>query len=145
MTDFRWVTPDFAVASQISPADLAVINGLGFRTVINNRPDGEVPNQPTGAEIAAATSAAGLTYRAVPFAGPPPPAVVAELCTLLAEAEAPILAYCRSGSRSILAWALAQALSGARDPDAIIALTLKAGYQHVAKARDALQALAPRR
>ena len=143
MTDFRQVTPDFAVAPQLTREDIAAAAAAGFKTLVNNRPDGEQPGQLTAAEAKAAAEAAGLSYRAIPFAGSPPPAVVAEMEALFAEAETPILAYCRSGTRSITAWALAQALAGTRTPDDIIALAAQAGYD-LAGARGALQSLYPR-
>ena len=143
MSQFRWVTPDFAVAPQLAAGDIAKAAAQGFRTIVNNRPDNEVPGQPSGEEIRSASAAQGLEYRSLPFSGPPPPTAVAEMTALLEEAPTPVLAYCRSGNRSILAWAMAQALSGARTPDEIIALARNAGYQ-VASVREALEALSPR-
>lgn len=143
MTQFTQVTPGFAVAAQISTDDIARAAAAGFRTIINNRPDQESPGQPTGAEIAAAAAAHGLDYKAAPFQGPPPPAVVAETATILEQAAGPVLAYCRTGNRSILAWGLAQALEGALKPDEIIALAAKAGYD-LSGARGALEGLAPK-
>ncbi|MBL8530127.1 MAG: TIGR01244 family phosphatase [Hyphomonadaceae bacterium] len=143
MTEFRQVTPAFAVAGQISTDDVARAAAEGFRTILNNRPEHESPDQPSGDEIAAAARAHGLTYRAAPFQGPPPPAIVAETATILEEAPGPVLAYCRTGTRSIMAWAMAQALEGALRPDEIIAAAAKAGYD-LSGARGALAGLAPR-
>lgn len=143
MTEFREVVPDFSVAAQLSVDDIARAAANGFKTIINNRPENEEPGQPRDAEMKAAVEAAGLTYRALPFAGPPPPAVVGETAILLEQAPGPILAFCRSGQRSVMAWAMAQALSGARRPDEIIALGIKAGYD-LERARAALETLAPR-
>jgi sulfide:quinone oxidoreductase len=143
MLQFRRVTPDFAVAAQLGPDDIARAAADGFRTLVNNRPDGEEPSQPKAAHIAAAAQNSGLTFRAVTFAGPPPPAAVAAMAQVLEEDPRPVLAYCRSGRRSIMAWALAEALVGARRPDEIIALAAKAGYD-LQGARGALETLAPR-
>lgn len=143
MTDFQRVTPDFAVAGQLGPADFARAAAAGFKTLVNNRPEGEAPGQPSEAEVKAAATAAGLTYRSVPFAGPPPPGAVAATAELLEEAPGPVLAYCRTGRRSITAWAMAQALSGERRPNEIIALAAKAGYD-LEGARGALETLAPK-
>lgn len=143
MSEFRWVTPDFAVAPQLAPEALARAASAGFKTVIKNRPEGEEPGQPPEAEIEAAADAAGLAFHVLPFKGPPPPGIVAETATLLAESPGPTLAYCRTGTRSITAWAMAQALSGARTPDEIITLGDKAGYD-LSGAREALEALAPK-
>lgn len=144
MSEFKRVTPDFAVASQLETDDIVRAAAEGFRTIISNRPDGEAPGQPSVSEIKAAAEAAGLTFRAIPFSGlPPAPAVVMETAQALDEANGPVLAYCRTGNRSISAWALAQALAGSHTPDEIIALAQKAGYD-LSGARGALETLAPR-
>jgi uncharacterized protein (TIGR01244 family) len=128
MSDFRRVTDDFTTAPQISLADVAEAARLGFRTVINNRPDGEDPAQPPSAEVEAAARAAGLAYHHIPVRGGPTPEQVDATRELLATAEGPILAFCRSGTRSIVTWSLAQATSGAQSPSDLIALGRNAGY-----------------
>ena len=144
MSEFKRVTPDFAVAGQLGTADIARAADEGFRTIISNRPDGEAPGQPSASEIKTAAEAAGLTFRHIPFSGvPPAPAVVMETAEALDEANSPVLAYCRCGARSITAWALAQALAGSHTPDEIIALAQKAGYD-LTGARGALETLAPK-
>jgi len=144
MSAFKPVTSGFSVSHQISVEDVAAAAAAGFRTIVNNRPDGESPDQPPGAEIAAAAAAHGLTYQALPYAGgPPPPAVVRATAQMLSEAPGPVLAYCRSGTRSIMAWAMAQALEGELAPDEIIAKAGAAGYD-LAGARGALEGLAPK-
>ena len=142
MTEFRWVTADFAVAPQLDLADIARAAKAGFKTLIKNRPEAEEPGQIKEFEVQATALAAGLDYRALPFTGPPPPAAVAAMAELLEQAPGPVLAYCRSGMRSILAWGMAQALTGARRPNEIIALAAKAGYDLEGK-REPLEALAP--
>jgi len=143
MSQIRWVTPDFAVSPQIDARVVGEAAALGFKSVVNNRPDGEALGQPKGEEIAAAAAAHGLQYRAVPFSGPPPPATVEALSDLLGALPAPVLAYCRTGTRSIMAWAMAQALVGARPVDELILLAEKAGYD-LSGARPALETLSPR-
>ncbi|MBC7769415.1 MAG: TIGR01244 family phosphatase [Phycisphaerales bacterium] len=144
MTEFRRVSPHFAVAGQLDLADISRAAAEGYRTLVINRPEGEEPGQPAMAEIKAAAEAAGLAFRAIPFSGlPPPPSAVAATAALLEEAEAPVLAYCRTGKRSIMAWAMAQALTGNQRPDEIIALAAKAGYD-LQGARGALDTLAPK-
>jgi sulfide:quinone oxidoreductase len=143
MSEFRTVTPDFAVVGQIDAAGVRRAGEQGFKTIIVNRPDGEEPGQPKLDEIKAAAEAAGLQVRNLPFRMPPPPAVVAETAAVLEEAPGPVLAYCRTGTRSITAWAMAQALAGTRRPDEIVALAAKAGYD-LAGARGALETLAPK-
>lgn len=143
MTEFRAVSPAFSVASQLTPEDVARAAAEGFRTIINNRPEGEGGERTWGQEIEAAAKAHGLAYRALPFAGPPPPAVVAETALLLDSAIGPVLAYCRSGTRSIMAWGMAQALEGNLAPDEIVAAAAKAGYD-LEGARRAFESLAPK-
>ncbi|MCX7358804.1 MAG: TIGR01244 family sulfur transferase [Alphaproteobacteria bacterium] len=144
MSEFKRVTPDFAVAAQLGTDDIARAAAEGFKTIIVNRPDNETPGQPSADEIKSAADAAGLEFRSIPFSGlPPAPAVVMETAEALDEAKGPVLAYCRSGTRSITAWALAQALAGSHTPDEIIALAQKAGYD-LSGARGALETLAPK-
>jgi uncharacterized protein (TIGR01244 family) len=143
MTQFHRVTPNFAVAGQLQAEDVTRAAADGFKMVVSNRPDGEEPGQPSGAEIMAAAEAAGLAFTALPYTGQAPPGVVAETAALLDETNGPILAYCRTGRRSITAWALAQALAGGHTPDEIIALAAKAGYD-LGGARGALDTLAPK-
>ncbi len=143
MTEFRKVVPNFAVAGQINADDVRRAAEEGYRTLIVNRPEKEEPGQPDHGEMAAAAEAAGLRFVALPFTGPPPPAVVAETAEILEAAGAPVLAYCRTGRRSIMAWAMAQALTGARRPAELIELAGKAGYD-LTGARTALDTLAPR-
>jgi uncharacterized protein (TIGR01244 family) len=126
MTDFRSVTDTFAVSPQISPADVAEAAAKGFTLIINNRPDGEAPGQPTGAEIEAAARAAGLDYLNAPVVGRPGPAQVEAMREAVAGARGKVLAYCRSGNRSICTWAMGQA--GAVDRDRLLRLGAAAGY-----------------
>jgi uncharacterized protein (TIGR01244 family) len=99
------ITPlasDFAVSPQLSPGDFAEIARLGYRSIINNRPDGEGgPDQPHSSVLAAAAREAGLTYVFVPVT---PMAAdtdaIEQVRTLLGELPRPILAFCRSGARS---------------------------------------------
>lgn len=144
MSAFKPVTNDFSVSGQMRVEDVAAAAAAGYRTIINNRPEGESADQTPGAEIAAAAAEHGMTYRALPFSGgPPPPGVVSGTAAVLSEAPGPVLAYCRSGTRSIMAWALAQALEGALGPDEIIAKADQAGYD-LRGARGALEGLAPK-
>jgi uncharacterized protein (TIGR01244 family) len=128
MSEFRKVTEDFSVAPQISLNDLARARAEGFVLVINNRPDGEQPGQPTSAQIEAAARAAGLAYAHVPVVGGPGPDEVEEVRLAIAEAEGPVLAFCRSGTRSIVTWSIGQAISGARTRGELIDLAGAAGY-----------------
>ena len=87
-----------------------------------------MPRQMTSAEAASAAKAAGLAYVEIPFAGGPGPAQVEATMEALETAAQPVLAFCRSGTRSITAWALAQAAAGAMAPDQILQAAGRAGY-----------------
>lgn len=121
MLDIRPIDPGFAVAPQIDPADVPMIAQAGFVLVINNRPDDEVPGQPAGEAVEAACRAAGLDYLAVPVdhQGFRLDQVTATV-NAIAEASGPVLAYCRSGTRSCHLWALASAGMGVPVEDVIV-------------------------
>ncbi len=128
MSDIRQVTEDFAVAPQIAPEDMAKAAKMGFVLVINNRPDGEAPDQPDSATMAAAAKAVGLAYLHVPVLGRPTTEQVEAVAAAVQEAKGPVLAFCRSGTRSINTWSLGQAVAGARSRDELIQLGADAGY-----------------
>jgi uncharacterized protein (TIGR01244 family) len=96
------VSPDVCVAPQLHPEAMAAAADAGFKSVINNRPDFEGgPDQPTNAAIEAAAHAAGLSYVFLPVAsGYQSPEEIARFAELLATLPKPILAFCRSGTRS---------------------------------------------
>ncbi len=125
--DIRPVTPAFATAPQLAPGDLAEAAARGFAFVINNRPDGEQPGQPTSAQMEAAARAAGLGYLHVPVVGAPGPDEVEAVRAAVASAPGPVLAFCRSGTRSIVTWARGEAQAG-RPPAELVALGREAGY-----------------
>jgi uncharacterized protein (TIGR01244 family) len=128
MADIRRVTDDFSVAPQLAPEDLATAAAQGFKLIVNNRPDGEAPGQPTGAQMAEAAQAAGLAYVHIPVSGMARPDQVQAMRAALAEAGGPTLAFCRSGTRSITAWAIGEVTSGDRPAPEIVALAGEAGY-----------------
>ena len=128
MSDFRHVTDDFTTAPQISLADVAEAARQGFKTLISNRPDGEEPGQPTAAEVAAAAQAAGLVFHHIPVRGGPTPEQVEQTQAVLQDADLPVLAFCRSGTRSIITWSLSQASSGALSRADLVGLGHTAGY-----------------
>jgi len=137
----RPVDETIAVAPQIEPEDMAEIAKLGFTAVINNRPDQEQAGQPEGDSIRAAAEAAGLSYTAIPithagFSGNQIDAMVAAL----EAAGGPVLAFCRSGTRSCNLWALARAKMG-DNPDQLMAKAAATGYD-LSGIRPLLDALA---
>ncbi|WP_375398218.1 TIGR01244 family sulfur transferase [uncultured Sphingomonas sp.] len=124
----RRIDDKVSVAPQIEPADVAGIKAAGFVAIVNNRPDDEQDGQPAGDAIRDAALAAGLTYAAIPVthAGFSFPQVQA-MADVLAGADGPVLAFCRSGTRSCSLWALARASQGAK-ADVLIAAGAGAGY-----------------
>jgi uncharacterized protein (TIGR01244 family) len=125
---FRKISDRVFASPQIGLAEVAQAAAQGITLIVNNRPEGESDDQVPGAEIEAAAKAAGLGYVAIPVthAGFSEGQVKA-MSEALAQAGGPVLAYCRSGTRSTLLWALAEASRGA-DPDAIAAQAAQAGY-----------------
>lgn len=96
------LTADFAVAPQLDPAAMAQAAAQGFRSVVNNRPDGEGgPGQPTSQAMQAAAEAAGLVYAYLPVSGGyQSPDEIAQFRQLIDTLPKPMLAFCRSGARS---------------------------------------------
>ncbi len=128
MSDFRKLSDTMLASPQISLDDIAEAKAVGVTLIVNNRPDGEDPSAPQGDEIAAVAEAAGLSYVAIPIghSGFSEPQVDALIAALEANTGA-TLGYCRSGTRSTLLWALAQAKLGT-SPDTIAAAAAQAGY-----------------
>jgi uncharacterized protein (TIGR01244 family) len=115
------------VSPQISTEDIPTLKAAGFTTVINNRPDGEAPDQPTSDQIEKAAQAAGLVYHYIPLGRDGvSPDMVERMTDALEGSEGPVLAYCRSGTRSTTLWALSRA--GEEPADRIIAEAAAAGY-----------------
>ena len=143
MSDFRPLSAGFSVAPQISIEDVAEAKAQGFAMIVNNRPDGEEPSAPQGGDIAHAAAAEGIAYAAIPIGHSGfSHAQIDALDKLLADATGPILAYCRSGTRSTLLWALAEASRG-EDPSELARLAGNAGYD-VSPVRALMDMLAAR-
>jgi uncharacterized protein (TIGR01244 family) len=126
---FRKIDDKTYASPQIELTDIAEASALGIGMIINNRPEDESADQTPGAEIEAAAKAAGIAYVAIPVthAGFSMPQVEAMEAALADAGDKPVLAYCRSGTRSTLLWALAQARMG-MSTDAIAASAAGAGY-----------------
>ncbi|MFM9827337.1 MAG: TIGR01244 family sulfur transferase [Sphingomonas sp.] len=118
----------FAVSPQITPADVTELARAGFLGVINNRPDGEEPGQPASAAIRAVCETLGMAYTEIPVthAGFSHPQLDA-MAAALDAAGGPVLAFCRSGTRSCNLWALAMAKQGAA-PDDLCGKAAASGY-----------------
>ena len=134
---FRQIDERTWVAGQIHPEDLAAAKAAGVTMIVNNRPEGEEAGQPPAAEIEAAARAAGLGYRHIPVASGFSASQVAQMAAALEEAEGPVLAFCRSGTRSTFLWALARAQAG-DDGEELMRKAAAAGYD-LTPIRSALQ------
>ena len=124
----RPLVDGLSVSPQLEAADLAALAALGFRSVINNRPDHEEPNQPLSASLKDAAAEAGLAYRELPVvSGQVTDEQAAAFGEVLEQSPGPVLAFCRTGTRSTTLWALNAARRGAA-VDGILATAAKAGY-----------------
>lgn len=125
---FHKLTETVFASPQIGLAEVAAAKEQGIVLIVNNRPEGESDDQVAGDVIAAAARTAGIDYVAIPIthAGFSEPQVQA-MVQALATAQGPVLAYCRSGTRSTLLWALAEASQGGNSAD-IAAKAAQAGY-----------------
>ena len=121
----RQLTEQLSVAPQIAVADMPAIAAQGFRSIVNNRPDGEEPGQPDNAALEAAAHAAGLEWRHIPVvSGKVNDDQVRSFSEAMAQLPGPVLAFCRSGTRCSALWAL----SSDDTVDNILATTEAAGY-----------------
>lgn len=140
---FRRIDDSISVSPQITTDQVADAAAQGVTLIVNNRPEGEEPGQTTGDEIAAACAAAGLEYRAIPVTHAGFSAnQLEEMNAALDAAGGPVLAYCRSGTRSTYLWALAKAQKGAQ-PDELADSAAAAGYD-LGSIRPMLDALSAR-
>jgi len=125
---FRQVSDRVWASPQITLDDVAAAAAQGFTLIINNRPEQESDDQTPGESIAAAAAAAGLSYVAIPVTHSGfSQAQVTGMVEALGQGEGKVLAYCRSGTRSTLLWALAQASLGS-NLDEVTTQALQAGY-----------------
>lgn len=136
----RTLTPRYSVSPQIAPEDLPGIAAAGFTTVICNRPDAENPPELQAAAMGKAAEAAGLRFEVLELTHQTmTPANIARQKAMIEASEGPVLAYCASGTRCSVIWALGQAAS--KSADEILATTARAGYQ-LDHLRPALEQLA---
>jgi sulfide:quinone oxidoreductase len=143
MSKFIQITPDFAVAGQLGPDDVARAAALGFRTIINNRPDGEERGQPTSEETQRTAAAFGLGYAHIPTTRSDvfSDEVVGHTAQALAGQSGPVLAHCKSGQRSAIVWAAAMARER---PVAEVLASLNAAGLDLGFLRDELERQADR-
>ena len=125
--DIHPLTPDYAVSPQIDPEDFAAIKAAGYTRVIDNRPDGEIPPSHHASTMQAAAEAAGLEFVVNPvIGGALTMANVTTQAEAIASATGPVLAYCASGNRSSICWALSKA--GEMSADDLINTAARQGY-----------------
>ena len=125
--ELKRINEHISVSPQISPADVAAIKAAGFVAIVNNRPDGEAPDQPSSDTIEKAAQAAGLAYHFIPLGREGvSPDMVERTKSVLEGSSGPVFCYCRSGTRSTTLWALSQA--GKMPATDIIAAAQRAGY-----------------
>lgn len=123
----RQITPRYFVSPQINPEDLAALKAAGFTKVICNRPDEEIPPSHHAAVMANAAQAAGLEFFVLPLTHQTmTPQNIAAQMEAVDTASGPVLAYCASGTRCSVIWALAQA--GKMPVEDILTTALRAGY-----------------
>ena len=101
------------IGGQIEPADVPELKQLGVTMIVNNRADGEEPGQPLASEIEEAAEKAGVGYRFVPIIRGIGPSDVEAMQEAMDATDGKMLAFCRSGNRSALAWAVARSEQGA--------------------------------
>ena len=124
----RQLSPRYQVSPQIAVEDIPAIAAEGITTIICNRPDAEVPPSHQAEAIGTAARAAGLTFEVLELTHQTmTPENVAKQRALIDTADGPVLAYCASGTRCSVVWALGQA--GDMATDDILAATANAGYQ----------------
>ena len=140
--DIRPLSPAYAVSPQIAVEDIPAIVDAGYKTIICNRPDAEVPPTHQADAIGEAAKAAGLTFVVIPVTHQGLNLdMIDEQRAALDASDGPVLAYCASGTRSSIVWSFGQAKDMAADE--IIAATAAAGYD-LGGMRGQLEALANR-
>ncbi len=123
----RIVTENFAVSPQIHVEHCADLAQLGYQLVICNRPDHEDADQPTALQIQSAAEQAGMAFVHLPIAGGFSGETLDQMTAWLAKYPK-VFAYCRSGTRSVTAWALAQRGQGAKNAQNLLSAAANAGY-----------------
>ena len=125
--NIRQLTPRYYVSPQIDPGDMEDLRAAGITRILCNRPDSEVPPSHSAQAMRIAAEAAGIAFAEQPLTHQTMvPEVIAKNRALGAETEDVVLAYCASGTRSTIAWALGQA--GDMSPEDIVSAARAAGY-----------------
>ena len=120
----RWLTDEFGVTPQLMPDDIPALAGDGVTTLICNRPDAEVPPDLSAEAMRAAAEAAGLNFVFNPYTAGMPS--LEQVSAQRPDLPGRTVAYCASGTRSTVLWALSEA--GQRETDEILDRARGAGY-----------------
>lgn len=133
------ISPYLSVSDQITPTEISLLKAEGYKTIINNRPDGEEDGQPTSKDIQALAAEMGLDYVHLPvIPGKITSDAIQAFAKAMAEKQGPVLAYCRTGTRAITLWALSEA--GHLSTEAIIQTASEANYD-LSSLKDKLNSL----
>lgn len=138
--DIRPLSETYAVSPQIQPEDIQAIADAGFAMVICNRPDGEIPSELSAETLRPLVEAAGMGFVVNPVVGGALSMENVEAQRAAMDGtDQKVLAYCASGNRSSIVWALAMA--GRMPTDALIAAGAPYGYQ-IGQFREMIEGLA---
>jgi uncharacterized protein (TIGR01244 family) len=138
--DLRPIADGYSVAPQLQPADMEALAAQGVTTVICNRPDGEIPPPLQAAAMQEAAERAGLAFVFNPVVGGAlTEDNVEEQAEAIAASDGPVVAYCASGNRSTIVWALG--VAGEVPVDEILSRARSGGYD-LGWLRPQLEALA---
>lgn len=125
--EYPQLSSTLTVGPQIRPEDLQAIAAAGYKTVINNRPDGEAMDQPQAQLMAEQANALGMDYFHQPVVGGMiGDKEIEQFSRLIEDAKKPVFAYCRTGTRCTVLWALSEA--GKQAPESIVNRAAEAGY-----------------
>lgn len=121
------LAPGLTAAGALSAADIDALAASGVKTIVNNRPDGEDPGQLPADEARRLCEAYGIAYHHIPFvAATLTQADIDAFDAVLKSTTGPVVAHCRSGTRSTMIWALTRLREG-EDPAALVALGARNG------------------
>lgn len=128
MTNFIKMTDQISVTGQINTTDIDRAATQGIALIISNRPDGEEAGQPLGTDLAAYAKTKGIRWVSIPVAGSFPFEAVQMMARAITSTDDPILAFCRTGTRTTHLWALAEAMNKSMKSDDLLAAATQGGY-----------------
>lgn len=127
LPNIRQITESLGACAQLNVSDIEALAATGVKTLICNRPDYEDPEQPTSSSLQASAEKLGLEWHYLPvISGQVEVSQGEEFARILAKAKSPVVAFCRSGARCGMLWALGQ--RSHQDPQKIVNQLKEAGY-----------------